>query len=96
MFTPVANHAAHRYANPAKEFTPCYPFRSGGRAMFKDDFWQEWRRLNPRCIRPEDGLRVVFFKGFHAGLFGYFAPLRMLWWLLKQGANRVFYKGPTK
>jgi hypothetical protein len=49
---------------------------------FKDKWLTEWRRLNPKYARPDDNLRQVFGHAFQEGLPAYFAPLRMLWWLL--------------
>lgn len=50
---------------------------------FKDKWLTEWRRLNPRYVLPGDDLWQTFKHGFQEGLPGFFAPLRMLWWLCR-------------
>lgn len=52
---------------------------------FKEQWLGEWRRLNPKYVRPDDNLRQQFWHAFLEGLPAYFAPLRMLWWILKGG-----------
>ena len=49
--------------------------------MFKDEFIDKWKRLNPRYGQPGGGLKANFLPGFYESLYGYFAPLRMAWWL---------------
>lgn len=64
--------------------------------MFKDEFRAEWRRLNPRFMKAGDGLREAFIHGFQEGFPGYFAPVRMAWWLVKRGLRAtgiLFSKG---
>lgn len=56
---------------------------------FKEEFWAEWARLNPVFCRDEDNILVRFLRGFHEGWYGYFAPLRILWWLVKAAKKRV-------
>lgn len=51
----------------------------------KDKWLAEWRRLNPKYVRPDDNLWQVFWHAFMEGWPGYFAPLRMAWWLIKGG-----------
>lgn len=52
---------------------------------FKDKCRAEWRRLNPKYVTPNDNLRRVFWHAFQEGLPGFFAPLRMAWWLITGG-----------
>lgn len=42
----------------------------------------EWQRLNPRYVKPEDTFWQSFLGGLREGLQGFFAPLRLLWWLV--------------
>ena len=49
---------------------------------FKRAAVAEWSRLNPRYVRPGDDIRATFVIGFREGLHAYFAPLRMLFWLV--------------
>ncbi|MEO5658575.1 MAG: hypothetical protein ABIQ90_02095 [Polaromonas sp.] len=57
--------------------------------MFKDDFKREWCRLNLQYIRPEDGLLATLAGAVRETLPGYFAPLRMLWWLIKYAKRQL-------
>ena len=41
----------------------------------------EWHRLNPRYVRDNDDVRTVFVAASRETLWGYFAPLRFLFWL---------------
>lgn len=49
---------------------------------FKDTFWAEWRRLNPRFCKDDDNFRQSFRHALHEGWIGWWAPARMAWWLL--------------
>lgn len=49
---------------------------------FQQRFRQEWVRLNPRLVKPGDSLTQVFVGACRETLPGFFAPIRMLWWLL--------------
>lgn len=40
----------------------------------------EWKRLNPKFVGQDDNLRTTFVNAFHEGAFGFFAPVRFLWW----------------
>jgi len=48
---------------------------------FKHQFLAEWARLNPKFRVQEMNLLQSFLAGSHQGAYGYFAPLRILWWL---------------
>ncbi len=50
---------------------------------FKNDFQTEWARLNPPYSGPAEGLKKLFLQGFHEGIHWYFAPLRLMPWLVK-------------
>lgn len=50
----------------------------------------EWSRLNPRYVRPGDGIRGTFVIGFREGLHAYFAPLRMLFWLVSHAVKSAW------
>lgn len=52
------------------------------RQTFKDRAKEEWRRLNPRVATKRDTLQQSFVVGFREGFYGFWAPLRFLWWLL--------------
>jgi len=52
------------------------------RQTFKDRAQEEWRCLNPRVARKSDTFHQRFVAGFREGLYGFWAPLRFLWWLL--------------
>lgn len=66
--------------------------------MFKNDFFVEWKRLNPRLAERGNGLKASFVQGFYEGWHGYFAPLRMAWWIFKwvlvRLVNRLMRKQP--
>ena len=51
-------------------------------SRFWDAFAAEWRRLNPVFVQPQDSIIRLFMSGCREGLYGFFAPLRLLWWLL--------------
>ena len=57
---------------------------------FKEEFWAEWARLNPMYSTANDGVKDIFVHAFHETLHGYFAPFRMLLWLLKAARTRIF------
>lgn len=50
--------------------------------MFKDEFSVEWKRLNPKHVKPDDGLWATFVGAARETVPGFFAPLRMLWWVI--------------
>ena len=52
------------------------------RASFMTRCRDEWQRLNPRFVRPDASLAEVFWDGCREGVYGLFAPLRLIWWLL--------------
>lgn len=52
------------------------------RAPFIRRCREEWQRLNPTFVRSDASLRDVFFCACREGAYGFFAPLRFLWWLL--------------
>lgn len=65
------------------------PQMMGQRLMLKGGFQAEWQRLNPRHVTYNSG-----FSGWLSGIFkesvvGYFAPLRMLYWLAKCTGNWI-------
>lgn len=52
------------------------------RPPFPQRLRDEWLRLNPRFVKAEDSLGRSFLGGLREGLQGFFAPLRLLWWLV--------------
>ena len=68
--------------------------------MFKDEFLSEWRRLNPRYVRPGDGFWRTVAHAAREALPGYFAPLRIGLWLiarwLPRGVRMFNKRGETK
>ena len=58
--------------------------------MFKDEFAAEWKRLNPQYGQPGGELKASFRPGFFESLNGYFAPLRMAWWLVGYASVCLF------
>lgn len=49
---------------------------------FQQRLRDEWQRLNPRYVKPEDSIWQSFLGGLREGLQGFFAPLRLFWWLV--------------
>ena len=45
----------------------------------------EWRRLNPSFVNADATLWQSFKGGCIEGFWGFFAPARLLWWLLIAG-----------
>jgi hypothetical protein len=43
--------------------------------------------MNPRYIQASDGFRETFVNGWREGLIGFFAPLRMLLWVIRYAAK---------
>ena len=62
--------------------------------MFKDEFIDKWKRLNPRYGQSGVGLKARFRPGFFESLHGHFAPLRMAWWLVGYASIRLLRKRP--
>lgn len=56
--------------------------------MFKDEFWAEWRRLNPVYVKENSGFWLWLGCIFKETVPGYFAPLRMVYWLLTQKTQK--------
>jgi hypothetical protein len=52
------------------------------RKSFQARLQEEWQRLNPRFVSMDDSLRQSFLTGLREGFHGFWAPLRLLWWLL--------------
>ena len=52
------------------------------RVLFKRRCRDEWRRLNPRFVQSDASLGEVFWSACRESGYVFFAPLRMLWWLL--------------
>lgn len=44
----------------------------------------EWARLNPKFVKQGDNFRTIFVKALREGAFGFFAPVRLFWWLIIQ------------
>lgn len=42
----------------------------------------EWKRLNPKYVRPDDNFWRMFVYAMHEAAIGFFAPIRFLWWLI--------------
>lgn len=57
--------------------------------VFKDAFWKEWERLNPRFVATNEGVRGTIKQAFQDSLSGYFAPLRMAGWLINTVLKKV-------
>jgi hypothetical protein len=55
--------------------------REAQRHAFKHRFLAEWARLNPQFRDQDMNPWQSFLAGLHQGAYGYFAPLRILWWL---------------
>jgi hypothetical protein len=53
--------------------------------MFKSELKQEWQRLNPVYVSPEDSLLSAMWHAGKETVPGYFAPARLAWWLVKHG-----------
>lgn len=53
---------------------PPKPFRERCRA--------EWQRLNSRYVGEDDTPERALVQAAREGILGYFAPLRLIWWLL--------------
>lgn len=51
-------------------------------ALFVRRCREEWQRLNPTFVRSDASLSESFWGGCREGVYGFFAPLRLLWWLL--------------
>lgn len=51
------------------------------RSSFKEAFFAEWARLNPQFRQKEMTIWQYVIAGGQQALYGYFAPLRMVWWL---------------
>ena len=48
---------------------------------FRERCQREWHRLNPRFVKQEDSLFQVLIGASRETVLGFFAPLRILWWL---------------
>ena len=57
--------------------------------MLKDEFWVEWRRLNPVYVKEDSGFWLWLGCLFKETVPGYFAPLRMVYWFLTQGRRNA-------
>ena len=57
--------------------------------MFKGEFSAEWTRFNPKHVKPGDGLWATFVGAARETVPGFFAPLRMLWWVMLYAARRL-------
>ena len=44
----------------------------------------EWARLNPKFVREEDGFWATIRNAAREAWHGYFAPLLLIFWMLKQ------------
>lgn len=60
----------------------------GERSMSWNEFATEWQRLNPRHVKPDDGPVLAFLHACRETPQGYFAPLRLAWWLARRGWQR--------
>ncbi len=58
--------------------------------MFKDEFVAQWKRLNSRNGQRGGELDASFRSGFYESLYGYFAPLRMVWLLVGYASVCLF------
>lgn len=52
--------------------------------MFKDEIKTEWRRLNPVYTCADDGFFKAMWNASRETLPGYFAPARLVCWMLKR------------
>jgi len=57
--------------------------------MFKDEFWVEWQRLNPVYEKENSGFLLWLDRITKETALGYFAPLRIAYWLLAQGRRNA-------
>lgn len=53
--------------------------------LIRDSIRAEWRRVYPGVPLRSDTLWGHFCKGCREGLAWYFAPLRLVWWILRGG-----------
>lgn len=52
------------------------------RKLFRERCRAEWNRLNPRSVGENDSPGRALLLAARDGGIGYFAPLRLIWWLL--------------
>ena len=52
------------------------------RKLFRERCRAEWKRLNPRYVGEDDTPGRALMQAAREGVIGYFAPLRLIWWLL--------------
>jgi hypothetical protein len=58
-------------------------------SKFTKGFKAEWNRVYPTYpLPPQPRLRDHFMKGMRDGLIWYFAPARLVWWVLTLGWRR--------
>lgn len=74
------------------------PPHSNNPVIQPSSFWErcvsEWRRLNPRFGVENCSLRESIVAGMRQGVYGYFAPVRMLWWLCFHCWRKNFRREP--
>ena len=49
--------------------------------LFRERCRAEWKRLNPRYVGEDDTPGRALLLAAREGGIGYFAPLRLIWWL---------------
>jgi len=49
----------------------------------RKEFLEEWARLNPVFVRPEDSVFQTVRHAIKETMHGFFAPLLMLGWIIK-------------
>lgn len=51
-------------------------------SSFRQRLAEEWCRLTPTRLPQNASFPEALRHGLRQGAYGYFAPLRLLWWLL--------------
>jgi hypothetical protein len=54
----------------------------------RKEFREEWARLNPIFVRPEDSAFQTVRHAIKETLHGFFAPFLMFVWILKSALTR--------
>lgn len=49
---------------------------------FCERFMEEWRRLTPASVPQDASMLSAFRSSLREGTSYFFAPLRLLWWLV--------------
>ena len=57
--------------------------------MFKSEFKNEWQRLNPDYVRPEDSLLSAMWHAGKETVPDYLGPARLAWRPVKRGLRAI-------